>query len=180
MPELPVVRAGARRAYEKGRLIAASRAGLVVVPLTLLCARLTDAPGRCAVTGAGLLAAAVAVRWRQFRGVAIVDSGIATGMVPMAAAIVLCRFAVAWSGSAAIAICTAAGFVAGGLVGRMALDDESPSLASITGSLIAGLTAALGCVGIGLGTAAGAAAGVVLGTIVTAGVLRPPATGWRS
>src|SRR5262249_19390214 len=179
MPDPTAIRADARRAYEIGRLIAASRVAVVVIPLTALCARLTDAPGRCLVAGGGLLAAAVAVRWRQDRGVAIVDSGMATGIVPMVTAIVLCRIALSWSGGAAIAVCTAAGFTAGGLVGRVPPAGDFRTLPWMTASLIAGLTAALGCVGIGLGTAAGAAAGVVLGAVVTASLMPRPASGWR-
>ncbi len=163
------LRARARRAYERGRLAAASRVALIVLPLTALCAWTTDAPGRCAGAGFALLVVAILVRWRQHRGVRAVDAGVVTGIIPMTAAMLLCRFAASWPADTALGVCAAAGFVSGGLAGRATCASAATGQSAlISAAAVAGLTASLGCVGIGLGTAAGAAAGVVLGAGVVA------------
>jgi hypothetical protein len=173
MSDLARVRADARRAYEHGRGARALRVSLVIVPLAGLCARETDAPWRCGAVGIALLLAAILARWRQHGGVRSVDAGLLTGVIPMATALVLCRLAGSWPAGAALAVCTAAGFVAGGLAGRATMGSarlQSPHW--VTASVVAGLTAALGCVGIGVGTAIGAAAAVVVGAVVAAEVPR--------
>jgi hypothetical protein len=159
----------ARRAYERGRLLMAFRIGAIVVPLAAIAARATGAWARCAAVGGVLFMGAVFARWRRWRGVRSVDAGLLTGVIPLAAALMLCRFASAWEPRAALSLCTTAGFVAGALAARSMMtsaDGECCELA--TASVIAGLTAALGCIGIGFGTAAGAALGVTLGAIVAA------------
>ena len=169
MPEMPValLRVHAKRSFETGRLLVAARVGIVVVPLGAICARETGAYARCTVVAALLVTMAIVVRWRQWRGIRAVDAGLLTGIIPMAAALLLCRFATEWPARAALGICAGTGFVAGMLAARSTLavlNAEWPEWASA--SLVAGLTAALGCVGIGFGTAAGAAMGVATGAIV--------------
>jgi len=149
--------ARARRSYERGRLTLAARAALVVVPLTALCARETEEYARCGAIGAMLLVATIAVRWRQWRGVQASTAGLLTGILPMTAALLLCRFAVGWPPAAAIATCTSAGLVAGALAARPAMH--------LSSFAIAGLTAALGCIGIGFGTAVGGIVGVAAGAL---------------
>jgi hypothetical protein len=169
MPEMPValVRMHAKRSFEAGRLLVAARVGIVVVPLAAICARETGAYARCTAVATLLVAMAIVVRWRQWRGIRAVDAGLLTGIIPMAAALLLCRFAAEWPTQTALGICASTGFLAGLLAARSTLSvlsAEWPEWASA--SLVAGLTAALGCVGIGFGTAAGAAMGVATGAIV--------------
>jgi hypothetical protein len=152
------LQARARGSYECGRLALAVRSALVVVPLTAICARETEAYTRCAIVGIVLFVTTVSVRWRQWRGIGAANAGLLTGVVPMAAALVLCRFAAGWPDAAAIAACTSAGLIAGALGGRSRMDASAV--------LIAGLTAALGCIGIGFGTAIGGAVGVTAGAAV--------------
>jgi hypothetical protein len=169
MTDSTSMRARARRMYERGRGVAALRVAFVIVPLAALCARETEAPWRCGAVGVALLAVCTAARWRQYRGVRAVDTGLMTGVIPMTAALLLCRFAASWSDNAAVGICGAAGLLSGALIGRtIGPDADARSTQWVTASLAAGLTAALGCVGIGIGTAVGAAAGVVAGAIVAA------------
>ncbi len=171
MPEiaLMVLHRRARQAYERGRLLMAFRIGAFVVPLAAIAARETGAWRRCTVVGGVLLVAAVFARWRQWRGVRSVDAGLLTGVIPLAAAVMLCRFASAWEPRAALSLCTTAGFVAGALAARaMTRPADAEWQESATASGIAGLTAALGCIGIGFGTTAGAALGVTLGAVVAA------------
>jgi hypothetical protein len=148
----------AHRSYERGRLTLATRAALLVVPLTAICARETEEYTRCGAIGALLLVAAIGVRWRQWRGVQAVHAGLLTGVLPMTAALVLCRFAGGWPPAAAVATCTSAGLIAGALAARPTVHPAS--------LVIAGLAAALGCVGIGLGTAVGGVLGVAAGAVV--------------
>lgn len=169
MSELGLValRARARASYERGRLAIAARVTWVIAPLAAICAHETEAYARCAATGAVLLAVAVAIGWGQRGGRRAVRAGLLTGVLPMATALVLCRLTIALPAEAAIGICAAAGAAAGALAARKttgAIDRESPQWASA--AIVAGLTGALGCVGIGLGTAIGAGAGVGAGALV--------------
>ncbi len=169
MRDVTRLRADARLAYERGRAAAALRVAVVVIPLAALCARETDAPWRCAAAGAGVLLVAAFARWRQVHGRRTVDAGLLTGVIPMSAAVLLCRFAGAWPASAALGICAAAGFVSGGIAGRVTMGwARAESADWVTAAVVAGLTGAMGCVGIGVGTAVGAVAGVVLGAVVAA------------
>jgi hypothetical protein len=159
--------ARALRSYERGRLTIAARAALLVILLTAICARETEAYTRCAAIGVLLLVATIGVRWRQWRGIRAANAGLLTGVLPMTAALVLCRFAAAWPPEAAIATCTSAGLIAGALAVRATmepLDADWPEW--VAASLIAGLTAALGCIGIGFGTAIGGGLGVAAGAVV--------------
>jgi hypothetical protein len=161
--------ATARRSYERGRAIAALRVIVIIVPLAALCARETGEAWRCAVVAAALLSVSIVARWRLPRGVRAVDAGLVTGAIPMLAALTLCRFAPAWPTGVALGICTAAGFVSGLLAGsatRVSAADGRQWHAPVTAAVVAGLTAALGCVGIGMGTAIGGTAAVALGSIV--------------
>ena len=169
MPEiaLETLRARALASYERGRLRTAAHLTWVIAPLIAVCAHETGAYKRCAVTGLVLLAVAIAVAWRQRRGVRAAHAGVLTGVLPMVSALVLCRLTIALPREAAIGICTAAGVAAGALASSQtmgAIDAEWPQWASA--ALIAGLTGALGCVGIGFGTAIGAGAGVAAGAVV--------------
>lgn len=162
------LRARARRSYERGRLTAAGRIALLIVPLTVICGRETEAYARCAVIGVLLLLATIGVRWRQGRGTQAANAGLLTGILPLAAALLLCRFAAGWPAAAATAACASAGLIAGGLAVRATLEPLDAGWQEWgAASLVAGLTAALGCIGIGFGTALGSALGVAAGAAVT-------------
>jgi hypothetical protein len=162
------VRARARRSYERGRLTVAGRNALLIVPLTAICGREAEAYARCAVIGALLLLATIGVRWRQWRGPQAANAGLLTGILPMTAALLLCRFAAGWPAAAATAACASAGLIAGALAVRATLDPLDAGWREWSAaSLVAGLTAALGCIGIGFGTAVGSALGVAAGAAVT-------------
>jgi hypothetical protein len=162
------LRLRARRSYERGRLTAAGRVALIIVPLTAICGRETEAYARCAVIGVLLLVATIGVRWRLWRGMHAANAGLLTGILPMTAALLLCRFAAGWPAAAATATCTSAGLIAGALAVRATLEpQEAGWQAWIAASLVAGLTAALGCIGIGFGTALGSALGIAAGAAVT-------------
>src|SRR5262245_21996537 len=175
MPDVALARlhTRARYAYERGRLLSALRVAAIVVPLAALCARETGAWQRCAIVGVVLLAVSTAARWRVPRGRRSVDAGLRTGVIPLAAALVLCRFASTWPDEAAFGVCTTAGLVAGTLAWRaIAGSPDGDRVEWATASIVGGLTAALGCIGIGFGTAAGASLGVAAGAI--AGLAKKP------
>src|SRR5262245_41662279 len=159
--------ATARRSYERGRALAAMRVIVIIVPLAALCARETGEGWRCAVVAAALLSVSIVARWRLPRGFRAVEAGLVTGAIPMLVALILCRFASAWPPGAALGVCTAAGFVSGLLAGsatRVSTANDRLWHAPVTAAVVAGLTAALGCVGIGIGTAIGGTAAVALGS----------------
>lgn len=166
MPDLAIsgLRVRAVQAYERGRLLTAVRITPVVAALAALCARETGEWRRCAIVGVVLLAVSITVRWRLPRGRHVVDAGLLTGAAPMLAALVLCRFALESLAGTALGVCALAGFVSGWLTGRVAGGAAQWPAAA----LVAGLTAALGCIGIGFGTAVGGTAAVAAGAIVAA------------
>jgi hypothetical protein len=177
MPDVEPLRARASRAYEQGRLLAAMRVGLVVVPIAAICAWETGAVGTTFVLALGLLALATAIRWRQRQGFQVVDAGLRSGAVPLAAALALCRFAPSCPPDVALALCGGAGLVAGGFLGRaLACDAEAAWLRWSGAALTGGLMAALGCVALGIGSAVGAAVGIAIGSMVSASLPRRATT----
>jgi hypothetical protein len=167
MPDIARLHTEARRIYERGRTVAAVRVAAVVIPLLLLCARETGEWRRCGAIGAVLLVVTIVARWRLPHGMRAVDAGMLTGVIPMTAALIFCRFARGLPAGAALSVCAAAGFVSGALAGWASAgstDTDWPQW--VTEALVAGLTAALGCIGIGLGAAIGGAAAIAIGTIV--------------
>lgn len=163
---LDALRVRAHRSYERGRFALAARAALVIAPLVTICAHETGEYTRCGLIGALLLFATIGVRWRQWRGIQAANAGLLTGILPMAAALVLCRFAGGWPPAAAIATCTAAGLIAGALAVRPTVQTSS--------LVVAGLTAALGCIGIGFGTAVGGVIGVAAGAVAAESLILNP------
>ena len=107
MPEMPpaLLRTRAKRSFESGRLLVAARVGVVVVPLAAICARETGAYARCMAVATLLVTMVIVARWRQRRGIRAVDAGLLTGIIPLAAALLLCRFATEWPTRTALGIC---------------------------------------------------------------------------
>ena len=164
MRDVERLRRDAANTYERGRLVMGLRVTAVVLPLALLCARESGEWRRCAAVSVMLLLVAVFARWRLPRGVRSVDAGLLSGALPMSCALVLCRFAWWWPDGAALGICAAAGFASGLFAGRVTVGTPQWTIAA----LVSGLTAALGCVGIGVGTAIGSTAAVAAGAVTVA------------
>lgn len=173
MADLARLRRDARLAYEVARLGASLRVAFVIAPLTALCIWETRAVSRSVAMGFGLLVVVTILRWRQQNGFRVVSTGMCTGALPFAAALVLCRFAPSFGSDAAFALCGSAGVVSGGLMGRSMSHWMATPWRQWLGTVtVAGLTAALGCVALGVGTALGAAAGIALAAALVAGVPR--------
>jgi hypothetical protein len=172
MRDLTSLRHDARRAYERGRLTAASYVAVPIVALIALSVFETRAIGQTLAVGGMLFALAVWLRWRQRNGFAVVSAGLRAGIVPLAAALGLCRFAPACPPEAAFILCGSAGLLAGTWAGRTV----TPMLVlwhqHAAAAAVAGLTAALGCLAFGIGIALGAAVAVSLGVAVSARVPR--------
>jgi hypothetical protein len=164
MHDLAQLRRQAKTAYETGRIRLSARVALVILPLTAICAWETRAPVRSAILGGLLLACSTTLRWWRHRGIEIVRGGLGAGVVPTAAALLLCRLPFC-PPHIAVGICTIAGLLSGTFAGySMTRPAARRRWDWCAVSAIACLTAALGCLGLGLGTAVGAAIGITIGT----------------
>ena len=165
------LRAGALRAYERGRLRMAGRAAYVLVPLVALCALLGGARPACACLGTLLLGVAVLLRWRDRRGVESVATGLVAGSVPLVAGLVVSRVAPgACADASLLSACTLISLIVGGgaglWLGTRAATRRAGLARAIVAAGVAALAASLGCVGLGLGAMVGAAVGLVGGSAV--------------
>jgi hypothetical protein len=173
MRDATLFRRQAMHAYQVGRMRFAARVAVVIVPLTLLCAWETRAFVECAGVGGSLLVLTVAMRWWHRRGAEAASAGLRSGAVPTVAALAVCRFAPSCPPDVALGLCVGVGLVSGALVGRTAIQRSAKPWQHWTAAaLVAALTAALGCIGLGVGTAAGAAIAIALGTAVVSVVSR--------
>jgi hypothetical protein len=167
MRDLKTFKQDARSAYERGRLWAATRVAVVVVPIALLCAFETRSFVRTGVLGLMLLTLTVSLRWRQRHGSSVVSTGLRSGALPLAAALGLCRFAPTCPTDVAFALCSSAGLLAGAVAGRSLISIDPRWLQRLSAAAVAAMTAALGCLAFGLGIAVGAGVAVALGVTVT-------------
>jgi hypothetical protein len=144
----------ARHVAVRSRLRMACRIGLVILPLA--CVPLVSGAhaGACACLGLALFAVAVFCRWRDRTGVDAVTTGLVLGVVPLAAALVLracgINCAQLWALTEAEAVCLGAGAIAG-IAASLAVVRASQHRRRrwLITILVASLTAALGCVGLG-------------------------------
>jgi hypothetical protein len=160
-----------RRAAEWGRLRAASRIAVVVVPLVLAAGAVGVHRSVVAGLGVALLGVCVALGWRDAAGARAARSGLALGAVPMALALLTVAVEGWCDPDRAVTLCGAgcllAGLVAGGGSAYHALRaaPRRPLVTWAETGLVACLTVALGCVGLGLGSALAVIAAVVAGAL---------------
>lgn len=142
------------RAYEIGRLRAAARVGLVVIPAAVVCLARGEQREACVCIATLLFGLCIWLRWRDRRGFAIVTTGLQAGAVPLAAGLALDRLGTECSMAGGSVWCLTLAMIAGGGSGiYIATQQEQP--ASRLGSLlaasgIAALAAALGCLRLGV------------------------------
>ena len=105
MRDLEQFKRDVRVAYERGRFLTAAQVALVIVPLTMLCAFETRSVVRTGMVGLVLLMLTVALRWRQHHGFSVVSAGLRSGVLPLAAALGLCRFAPSCPPDVTLALC---------------------------------------------------------------------------
>jgi hypothetical protein len=169
MVDLEALARRARRAAEWGRLRSASRIGLAVIPLALLAALVSRAPAATTAVGLALLVATVALGWRSAEGARAARAGLKLGAIPMAAAL----FTIAVEGwcdpARSVTLCglgcLLAGVVAGGASAWWAARTQPPRRLRAWSEigLVASLTTALGCIGLGAGSALAVLAALAAG-----------------
>jgi hypothetical protein len=157
MVDLQVVAKRARRAAEWGRLRVASRITVAVVPLVLLAMMIGKGAAAVTAIGAVLVLACIGLGWQHADGGRAARAGLALGAIPMVAALVTCSCGFG---------CLVAGLIAGGgsawYAMRLAPPRRLATWAQI--GLVASLTTALGCVGLGVGSALAIAAAMAAGS----------------
>jgi hypothetical protein len=161
----------ARHVAARSRLRMACRIGLVILPLA--CVPLVSGAhaGACACLGLALFAVAAYGRWRDRTGVDAVTTGLVIGVVPLVAALALracgIQCAQLWALTEAEAICLGACAIAGVaaslVVVRASQHRRRRWLITI---LVASLTAALGCAGLGVAGVLSALVALIAGATV--------------
>ena len=164
------------RAYEVGRLRAASRVGLVLVPVVAVC--LFESRGReaCACCASLLLSMAIWLRWRDRAGLESVATGLQAGSIPLVAGLLLERFDLRCGLAGASSLCTAFAVLLGGAGGVFIGVREHEGRARlgswIAAGVIAVLASSLGCLRLGVVGVASVVTGVALGVGVMAALAR--------
>lgn len=154
MVDLAVLAERAQRVAERSRARMACRIAWVIVLLGLVPFAAGAPIEACACLGGALFAVAAYFRWRDRTGVDAVTAGLLLGTVPLLAALGLraCGLECARFGAMGEAelACFAAGAVAGVAASLVAARRSQPRRrAWLITLLVASLTAALGCVGLG-------------------------------
>lgn len=149
----------AERVAARSRVRMACRIALVIIPLTCVSIATSGHAATCACLGLVLFAVAAICRWRDRAGVDAVTTGLVLGAVPLLAALTLNACGVECAQLFAITkaeiMCFAAGAIAGIAASLLvARTQQSRRRRWLITILVASLTAALGCIGLG-------AAGVV-------------------
>lgn len=156
MVDLDALARRAQRTAEWSRARMACRIAVVVAALALVPFAGGAEPAVCACLGIALFVAAALLRWRHQVGVEAVRDGLLLGAVPLVAALFLRGCGVDCAsfgtfGEAELA-CVVAGAVAGLGVTWRALQAPAPrGRRWLLTLLVASMTAALGCAGLGVG-----------------------------
>lgn len=155
MVDLDALARDARRTSEWGRARMACRIVVVIAALAAVPLLSGARPELCACLAVVLFAAAAFLRWRSRLGVDSVRDGLVLGAVPLAAALVLLGCGVECpplASSAGALVCSAAGAVAGvGVTWRASRATSARGRRWLLTLVVASMTAAMGCVGLGLG-----------------------------
>ena len=145
----------ARHVAARSRLRMACRIGLVILPLACIPLASGAHAGACACLGLGLFAVAAYCRWRDRAGADAVTTGLVLGVVPLVAALLLqacgIQCAQLWTLTEAETVCLGAGAIAGIAASLVVVRaSEHRRRRWLITILVASLTAALGCAGVGV------------------------------
>jgi hypothetical protein len=156
MVDLDALARRARRTAEWGRLRMASRIALIIAAFAVAPLLGGADPALCGCLAMGLFVACALLRWRTQVGVEAVRDGLVLGAVPLAAALLLRGCGIECSSLGAFGqaetACVLAGAVAGLGVTWRALRTPTPRGGRwLLTLLVASMTAALGCAGLGIG-----------------------------
>ena len=171
MVNLEELRVRGLRAYETGRVRAASRIVWLVLPVAAVC--LIESRGReaCVCFTSLLIPLAIWLRWRNRQGTEAVTAGLLAGSFPLVAGLVAARLGLHCGAPDTSSLCTALSLLVGGVAGVfIALREigfRARALSWFTAGCIAALAAGLGCVRLGVLGVAGVALGIALGATVT-------------
>jgi hypothetical protein len=163
-------------AYETGRLRAASRVALVLVPATAVCLFESRARGACACLAVALLSLAIWLRWRNRVGFESVTTGLLAGSVPLVAGLMLDRFDLQCGLGGSPMFCSGCAVLLGGASGVFIGLRESKRRrqlwSAVAACAVATLAASLGCVRLGVVGLASVVAGIALGLVGAAAATR--------
>ena len=171
----------ARRHAEWGRLRAAGRSALVIVPIAGLAALVGGGARGCILVGATLLMTAVALRWWSTKGTRAVRAGLTFGLLPMAAALVTVRLGQGLSLGGfdpCGPLCLLAGVLGGGAAAYTVAPKGEPARLQLwaAAALVASLTIALGCAPLGAVATISILSAVVVGAAAAALARELPAS----
>jgi hypothetical protein len=172
----PGLEARLRRAYESGRLRAATLAALPLLPLIALACSCCASPAQVVLIGAALVGTVVALRWRGEQFGAGVTPGIFAGLGPLVVP-VAGRLGAPMCGVAGCdvtpSICALGGLLGGVLLGFLAPPPGAGrTVPFVVACLVAALTGAVGCLMYGLVGLAVMAGGLLLGAVPLVAVRR--------
>ena len=170
------LRAQGLRAYETGRLRAASRVALLLVPAAAVCLLESRTRGACACLAVALLSLAIWLRWRNRTGLESVTTGLLAGSVPLLAGLVLDRLDLQCGVGGSATLCTGVALLLGGASGVfIGLRESRRRFWSTTAACAVGmLSASLGCLRLGVVGLASVVAGIALGLMGAAATTRRP------
>ena len=157
------------RAYEIGRLRAALRVLLVLVPAVLVCAFEDRTREPCICVGVLLLGVSVWLRWRDRSGVEAVSTGLWAGGLPLVLGLVLGRLGVHCGSEELASYCWGFsglfGLVAGGIIVAREARQRSRSSGIAAAAAISILAATLGCLRLGIASVLAVALGTIVGAV---------------
>jgi hypothetical protein len=162
-------------AYELGRIRAAARIALFLLPPAALCVFLSPNTAQCLCLASALLAAVVALRWRNRRGAESATIGLLAGSVPLSAGIVWSFDPAVCGGPECTAISVAAAISAGLWISLRVRRSSTPTAGYMTACGIAALAASVGCLSLGVIGVLAVVLGIAFGSGMGALVVSPPA-----
>jgi hypothetical protein len=173
MVDLEQLKTRGLRAYEAGRLRAASRI-VVLLPVAMVCLLETKGRETCVGLVALLLVLSIWLRWRNRRGVEDLTAGLVAGSVPLATGLILARLDRLCSTAGVTSVCSVfcgvVGISAGVLLGVREARRRPKWGSWLTVATIATLVGCLGCVRLGVASIVSVAVGIAIGTAGMAAV----------
>jgi hypothetical protein len=177
MANLEQLTSRALRAYEIGRLKAASRVAWTLVPVALLCLLEANSRETCGCLGVLLLGVSIWLRWRDRTGFEAVTTGLLAGGIPLLAGLALARFDIDCGTIATARTCNILSAVVGVAAGSVIAVREAkrgtrfPSV--VAAAAISVLAASLGCLRLGSASVLSVAFGIAVGAAFGGGRKRP-------
>jgi len=157
----------AMRAYEIGRLKAATRVAWALVPIALLCLLEAKTRDACSCLAVVLLGVSVWLRWRDRSGSEAVTSGLLAGGIPLLAGLVLARFDIDCGTIATAPACNVlsvlVGVVAGAVIALREAKRRTRFPSVVAAAAVSVLAASLGCLRLGIASVLSVAFGIFVG-----------------